>query len=66
MQIKYIAKPNTWFDEGTEAIPVSDFCVAFDDLEMTKRNDFAIFLGYRFGQPDEEICTLDEFEIINV
>lgn len=63
--MKYIAKKNTWFDEGTEAVPISEFIEAYDDINMTKRNDFALFRGTRNGNPDEETCPLDEFEIIN-
>lgn len=62
--VKYIAKPNTWFDEGTEAIPVTDFFEAYADKELTIRNDFAIFLGTKDGHPDEEECPISEFDII--
>ncbi len=60
--MKYIAKADTWFDEGTEAIPIIDFVDAYDDWEMTKLNPFSLFRGIRNGEVDEEICTIDEFE----
>jgi len=54
--VKYIAKPNTWFDVGTEAIPVTDFVEAL--------NPFAVFRGMKDGELDEETCPVDEFENI--
>ena len=63
--IRYIAKPDTWFDAGTEAIPVTEFVEAYDDPQMTIRNDCAVFRGVRNGQSDEETCSLTEFEIRN-
>lgn len=52
MAKKYIAKPNTWFDEGTEAKLLAD-C-----------GFFGIFEGIREGKPDEETCLYEEFEVI--
>lgn len=51
---RYFAKPNTWFDAGTEAIPVTDFW----DHDTDKG---AIFLGIKDGKPDEESCLAREF-----
>ena len=56
--MKYISKKNEWFDEGTEAIPVTEIW----DVNETEKA--AIFSGIRNGKPDEEMCGLDEFNII--
>lgn len=67
--MKYIAKPNTWYDEGTEAVPVSDFWT----LHLIKKNCFltwikyetsAVFCGIKDGKEDEEVCCINEFNII--
>jgi len=60
---KYIAKPDTWFDEGTEAFP-SDI---FDD---NPESGFGLFTGTKSDYeedklyPSHEMCSLSEFEII--
>ena len=51
---KYISKGD-WFDRGTEAI----FICAAD-------NGWALFSGIQDGKPDEEVCALDEFDIVEV
>lgn len=48
----YFAKPDTWFDAGTEAVVIA---------EISERA--ALFAGMRNGAPDEEACLFDEFEI---
>lgn len=50
--MRYFSKKDEWFDEGTEAVLTAD-C-----------RSFAIFVGYRNGNLDEEACSLDEFYII--
>jgi hypothetical protein len=57
-KIKYIAKPDTWYDEGTEAVPVTSI------WNVNENDQAAVFLGTKDGNPDEEMCCLDEFEII--
>lgn len=65
---KYIAKPNTWFDEGSEAILIDDYAGLLP---------FGLFEGWRVCQNplsenrklheirrDQEDCNWDEFEII--
>ena len=59
---KYIAKPGEWFDEGTEAIPVTEFWDTYD--EDGKLCPSAVFKGIRNEKEDEETCGLDEFEIV--
>jgi hypothetical protein len=59
--MKYIAKPNTWFDEGTEIELV-------DDYGKDKRCPMpgvGLFCGLKNGHLDEEVCTFDEFETTN-
>ena len=53
--IKYIAKPNTWFETGTE-------CMLIDGSE-DKDGHFGLFIGIKDGRVDEETCPMDEFEI---
>lgn len=53
---KYISK-GEWFDKGTEAVLLDDY-----------RKDLfpaGLFKGYRNGVLDEEVCTFEEFEIID-
>ena len=54
---KFIAKPNTWFDEGTEATLLFQY---HPDCEA------GLFLGIRNGKEDEEGCGFEEFNIIEV
>ena len=66
---KYIAKHNTWFKEGTEAKLIDDY-----------ENDMGLFEGVRICEnpkaegkwhnigdeyQDQEVCFLDEFEVID-
>ena len=48
----YVAKPGTWFDAGTIAIPLG--CVEEDPV--------MVWVGTKDGTLDEEVCPLDEFE----
>jgi len=61
--MKYIAKPNTWFDEGTEAFPASGCWEAYNELGLINIVRAAVFSGIKNGNPDEEICSEDEFDI---
>ena len=62
--MKYIAKPNMWFDVGTEAVPITEFWDGFMDWEMTIPIRVAVFEGIKNGTVDEETCGEREFEII--
>lgn len=53
-QMRYIAKDGGWFDTGTEAILIDDY--GFGS---------GLFRGTKNGQPDEEVCAMDEFEVEN-
>jgi len=55
---RFFAKKDTWFDEGTEAFIYEDTTVRFGDGDST-----ALFSGIKDGHPDEEVCSLNEFDI---
>lgn len=52
MQIKYIAKPYTTFDGGTEAFLVG---------EVTHNTIYANFRGIRYGEMKAMLCKFTEF-----
>jgi hypothetical protein len=59
----YIAKPNTWFKEGTEVRLIEYLTVDKDGLQ------YGVFEGLREklnGEivRDSEVCSYDEFNII--
>lgn len=56
----YFSKKDEWFDEGTEAILVTGSWMINESCRV------AIFAGIRNGKPDEELCGLDEFEVIEI
>jgi hypothetical protein len=60
-KIKYIAKPNTTFDEGTEAKLIEDYRYN-ENTPMYA----GLFVGYVKGVLDEETVSFDSFEIIEV
>jgi len=60
--VKYITKPNEWFDEGTEAVPVTGFWDCYN--ENGELVGAAVFRGIRKGEVDEEVCCEDEFEMV--
>jgi hypothetical protein len=64
---KYIAKPDTWFDEGTEVKLLNNFgeCLrkGKDYSDMIK-TEWGLFEGLVDGESDEETCDFLEFDII--
>jgi hypothetical protein len=56
MIVQYISK-GEWFDAGTEAVLIDDY-----RNSPPKPLNSGLFLGYRNGKLDEEVCTFDEFE----
>ena len=60
--MKYIAKPNTWFDEGTE-VEIMEGPWDSTDIDGNYIG-FGLFVGFRNGSLDEESCGLDEFDIV--
>jgi len=66
---KYIALPNTWFDEGTEAILIADF--RSDDepsynaglFEGWRTCEYPEAENRKLGEKyrDQEDCAFDEF-----
>ena len=55
---RYFAKEDTWYDVGTEA-----FIVALLDGPGWNGTS-AIMRGIKEGYEDEELCLLEEFEVI--
>ena len=55
-KLKYIAKPDTWFDANSEIELVGDM--------RNEGFNMAIFRGYRNGEPDEKLYSWDEVEIL--
>lgn len=53
---KYISD-GTWFDKGTEAKIIGE---PYGDEHMVS----GLFEGIRNGDIDQEVCLLEEFEII--
>lgn len=50
--VRYVAKPDTWFDVGTEASRLTDAVPGS-----------GLYAGVRVGKPDEETCLDDEFDV---
>jgi hypothetical protein len=48
--MKYIAKIDTWFDEGTEVEIIDDY------RNSSKPCNIGLFKGYHLGELDEEVC----------
>jgi len=63
-KIKYIAKPDEWFDVGTEVQLIDDYrassAMYFGGPEMNA----GLFEGLKDGKIDQEVCSFDEFDII--
>ncbi len=58
MSVKYIAKFETWFDEGTEAKLIEG--------PWEGNPPFALFEGIKDGGWNREVCMMTEFEIVDV
>jgi len=59
-EIFFIARKDTWYDEGTIAVLDSDFPF----MELLKECS-ACFIGTRNGKIDGEYCCLTEFDWID-
>lgn len=58
---KYIAKPHTWFKEGTE---VKFITYITTDAE---NNRYGLFEGKnKDGKLVREVCSYDEFDIVRI
>jgi hypothetical protein len=72
MYVKFISKPNEWFDAGTEVFDatICNWGKTRQRLSVEKYNSIwlkaghIIGLGLRKGFWDEELCPLEEFDII--
>ncbi len=51
--MKYVAKPDTWFDTGMKVKLIDDYRPVVN---------IGLFRGYHHGKLDEELCSFDEFE----
>ena len=53
---RYFAKPDVWYDAGTEAFLIPG----------TENNppNAALFCGTKDGKLDEEYCRFDEFDVV--
>lgn len=58
-ETRYIAKFNTWFDEGTEVLVISDYRHPSNPL-----CNIALFFGLHKGVISKRVCNFDDFEII--
>lgn len=61
---KFIAKPKTWFKEGTEARPIEYLHIDGDGVK------YGLFEGHkeRDGKLiyESEVCSYEDFEIIDL
>jgi hypothetical protein len=55
-KIKFVARPNTWYDEGTIA--------TIDDDVFDMKYTSALFNGIKDNIEDGEICSIFEFDWI--
>ena len=62
---KYIAKPNTWFDEGTEITIIDDYNQELWNAEFNCWSAHVLASGLKNGKYDEEMCCMYEFEVID-
>tara|TARA_R110000772_G_scaffold249530_2_gene363829 strand:+ start:21506 stop:21730 length:225 start_codon:yes stop_codon:yes gene_type:complete len=66
--VKLTAKPDTWFDEGTEVYDYgSDYenkvRITWLEFEEWKKSGMILARGLRNGKTDGEACGIDEFEV---
>jgi hypothetical protein len=62
--MRYIAKANTWFDEGTEAVLLGEAWTAYEDFELKRSVAVGLFEGFRNGKLDQEVCPVTEFDCV--
>lgn len=66
MKRKYVAKPNTWFDAGTEASLVDEIFPDYGLFEgwrtCQNQDSEGVPVGTRYI--DQESCNFDEFNIV--
>ena len=59
--IKYVAKPDNWFDAGTEVKLIDDY----SNPPGNVLEGAGLFEGFRNGSMDQEICLFEEFEVVD-
>lgn len=62
--MRYITKPNKYFDAGTEATMLGESWEVYADYDEICPCRVAVFQGIKDGKPDEEVCSVDEFDIV--
>lgn len=63
-RIKYVAKPDEWFDEGTEVKLIDDYRADSSMYFGGPSMNAGLFEGLKDGKVDQEVCSFDEFDII--
>lgn len=61
--MKFVAKPNTWYDAGTEVKILVECGTVYDCDDMHPSLN-VLCQGIRNGDIDEEMCCSDEFYIV--
>ena len=61
----FFSKKDEWFDEETQAIPecIFEFGCKCSECGRTLQG---IFAGIKDNRPDEELCCLCEFEVLDL
>ena len=59
--MKFIARPNTWFDKGTEAELLNYHGWCWNDLG--EKVEWGLFRGKFINKVNEQVCHFDEFDI---
>ncbi len=62
--MRFIAKPDTWFDEGSEVKLVDDYRNPSGVTRFNPLDESGLFEGFRLGRIDQEICLFEEFDIL--
>lgn len=62
--MKFLAKPDTWYDEGTEVKILQEHCTVFDASRKILTLQ-VLCSGLKDGEIDEELCVMDEFYIVS-
>lgn len=61
--MRFIAKPDEWFDAGTEVRLIDDYRDS-DEMIYNRSLNAGLFEGFRNGLLDQEVCCFDEFDIV--
>lgn len=64
-RIKYVSRPDEWFDAGTEVKLIDDYRDN-DAMFYNRGLNSGLFEGLKDGKLDQEVCCFDEFDIVEV